>query len=881
MLTNVSFCSGRTEVDGRDRRKGSFDRRQETHYDSAVTVPDSPQRSRSTPRIWVGVPPRNKNFTGRTDVLAQLRRHTAAGQTAVLLSKESLPQALQGLGGVGKTAVAIEYAYKYGAEYDLVCWIRADQTLLVRAALAGLATDLGLDPPSASGIEQTTAGVLDALRRGEPYSRWLLIFDNADQPQDLLPFIPTGGGDVLITSRNHQWGSIVDTMALDVFKRGESIQFLLKRVPRGLTEADADLLADGLGDLPLALVQAGAVISEGGMAVSEYLRQLKERIARILELGISPEYPTSMTAAWQISVLKLRQQLPQALELLRCCAFFGPEAIPTGVFKLGSQESRTAVGAVIADPIELSSAISVLGRYALVKKDGSYITVHRLVQGLLRAELDPAEQNDYRQDAHSILAAGAPGNPADEKAWPQYSDLVAHVGSAAADLAHCQIPRHRSFALDMVRYLYVSGDFTACKSFAERFIEHWTEISGPDDPHVLDANRHLGNALRELGSAAEAYEVIESTLRSAERVLEPRNHLTLHLRNAYGADLRARGDFVDALKLDEDTRALHAEVFGPTNPQTLRVMNNLALDYGLNSNFPAARDLHKTVYLLQRDAKPNASATEVLNSLTGLARAVRLCGNFEQARDLGQQAQSYGPDLGLDHYLKLRAATDLSIAMRRLPNDYDEALELATDTLERCRRRNGEKHQDTLAAAISLSNLLRTTHQIPAALELAAATVETYPSVYGTDHPYNYACIGNLALLRRLAGEPAEARRLNETALAGLEQRLNRNHFFSLTVAVNLSGDLAALGHTSQARALGKDSLASLARLFGEDYPLTLACAANLVLDLRADGAVEEAEELAAETADRCARTLRADDSLTEALAVGSRAEVDFDPPPI
>jgi tetratricopeptide repeat protein len=831
-----------------------------------VTDRDFPARPRSSPRIWVGVPPRNKNFTGRADVLAQLRSRTEASNAAVLLSKEGLPRAVQGLGGVGKTAVAIEYAYTYGHDYDLVCWIRADQTLLVRSALAALAPDLGLDPPSASGINQATAGVLDALRRGEPYDRWLLIFDNADQPDDLLPFIPIGG-DVLITSRNHEWSPLVDTMALDVFERSESIQYLLKRAPGGLTSEDANRLADGVGDLPLALVQAAAVIYEGGMTVGEYLRQLHDRIGRILQLGNSPEYPSSMTAAWQISVHKLRQQSPTALELLRCCAFFGPEPIPTDVFKLGSQQSRTGVGAVIADPIELSSAISTLGRYALAKKDGPYITVHRLVQGLLRADLDPAEQNNYRQDAHSILAAGAPGNPCDENTWPQYSDLVAHAGSEATDLAHCEVADHRRFALDVVRYLYVSGDFTSCRLFAERFIEHWTAASGPDDLYVLDANRHLGNALRELGLAAEAYRVIESTLRSAERVLEPRNPLTLHLRNAFGADLRARGDFASALSLDEETRALHEEVFGPTDPQTLRVMCNLALDYSLNSNFIKARDLHKIVYISLRDAKPNVSTTEVLNALTGLARAVRLCGNFGDARDLGEQAQTYGPELGLDHYLKLRAAIDLSIAMRRIPPDYDDALELAADTLERCRLRRGNYHPDTLAAAISLSNLQRTTGQISAALELARETAEAYPGVYGGEHPYNYACQGNLALLQRRAGEPAAARALNEAALAGLDLRLSRDHFFPLVVAVNLAGDLAALGHADQARLLGADTLARSTSLLGDNHPLTLTCAANLAL--------------AADTSARCARTFRADDPLAEALVTGARAEVDFDPPPI
>src|SRR5882757_6653377 len=238
--------------EGKPRKDLGVDAKKSITMDS-VTVSGASQRSWATARIWVGVPPRNKNFTGRANILEQLRDRTAGSKAAALLSKQSLPQALQGLGGVGKTAVATEYAYKFGPEYDLVCWIRADQTPLIRAALAGLAGYLGLAAPSTSGIDATTQNVLDALRRGEPYSRWLLIFDNADQPEELLPFIPGGAGDVLITSRNHRWGPIVETIALDVFERAESIQFLLKRGPRRLSDADADRLAESLGDLPLAL----------------------------------------------------------------------------------------------------------------------------------------------------------------------------------------------------------------------------------------------------------------------------------------------------------------------------------------------------------------------------------------------------------------------------------------------------------------------------------------------------------------------------------------------------------------------------------------------------------------------------------------------------
>ena len=846
-----------------------------------MTLSGPTQRPWSTARIWVGVPPRNKNFTGRTEILEQLRERAAGTRPAALLSKQSLPQALQGLGGVGKTAVAIEYAYQYGADYDLVCWIRADQTPLVRSALAGLAGYLGLPAPSASGIDLTTQGVLDALRRGEPYGRWLLIFDNADQPEELRPFIPGGPGDVLITSRNHRWGPIVETIALDVFERAESTQFLLKRGPKRLTDKDANRLAESLGDLPLALEQAGAVLYESLMSVDEYLRLLSERAADILSQGVALEYPSSMTAAWQISVAQLRQQSPKALELLRCCAFVGPEPIPRDVFKLGSQESATKVGELLADPIELSTATSVLGRFALVKMDGPYLTVHRLIQALLRNELSEDEQHRYREDAHSILAAGAPGNPTEPKNWQRYRDLVAHVGSATTDLAHCTIADHRRFALDVMRYLYVSGDFGSCQAFASRFIEQWGKDSGPTDGYVLDASRHLGNTLREVGEAAKAGEIIETTLHRAEQALDQRDPLTMHLRNAFGADLRARGDFEAALALDEETRAMHDDIFGPTAYQTLRIMNNLALDYGLSSRYIKARELHKDVYIKQRN-RTDAAPTEILNAWTGLARAVRLCGAFSQARDLGQEARVYGlHELGPEHYLTLRAATDLSIAMRRIPSDYEDALEIATETFKQCKLRRGEWNPDTMAAAISLYNIQRVLGKTGPALELAESTAEMYPGVYGAEHPYNYGCAANLALLRRLSGEPHEARQLNEEALAGLDARLTRNHFFSLTITVNLASDLAALGDTRGARALGEDSLARLSRLLGDEHFMTLSCAANLALDLAAEGAEEQARALSTATTSTCGRLYGPNDPLAEAAISGSRINVDFDPPPI
>jgi hypothetical protein len=841
-----------------------------------VTVSDSLPTSGAVPAIWGNVPQRNKNFTGRDDILAQLRQGVSSAITAVL------PHALQGMGGVGKTAVAIEYTHRYRAEYELVWWIPADQPALVRSSLAGLAEPLGLQWATAAGIEGAASAVLDALRRGEPFARWLLIFDNADQPEDLNEIIPRGPGDVLITSRNHRWQSVVETVPVDVFTRAESTEFLIKRVPKGINESEADELAEELGDLPLALEQAGALQAETGMPVDEYLRLLKEHAAEIMAEGKSPEYPRSMTAAWKLSVSTLNRQLPEARELLRCCAFFGPEPIPRDVFRRGTQAPESRLSDLVSNPILLARAIRELGRFALVKIDGRTILVHRLIQALLRDELDPEEQARHRHEVHLILATGAPRDPDDNRLWPRYAELVAHMASPSTELAQCQDPAVRAFALDVVRYLYRSGDHASSRSFAERFITQWEEGSGPEDPSVLDAQRHLGNALRELGDYSAAYILSEATLTRARAVLGEQDARTLALTNSFGADLRARGDFSAARTLDEESLRLHEAAFGLENPQVLRVMNNLALDYGLNSDYRSARELHQRTFILQSDAAIEVPATEVLNSWNGLARAVRLRGDYAEARDVGEDAHDYGREvLGPEHYLTLRTAKDLSIALRRIATAYDDALELAADVFSQCTRLFGAGHPDTLAAAISLANIQRTIGQVDSALALTESTVPRYPDVYGPDHPYSYGCRGNLALLLRVTGDPAGARQLDEVTLAGLDTRLTRDHHYSLTVATNLASDLAALGETAKAREIGEDTLARLSSLMGEHHPLTLGCAANLVTDLSAEGATDESERLSADTLNRYSNTLGTSHPDTATAAAGRRLDFDFDPPPI
>jgi hypothetical protein len=668
---------------------------------------------------------------------------------------------------------------------------------------------------------------------------------------------------------------------VDVFVREESIEFLSKRIPRSLPAGDADRLAAELGDLPLALEQASALQTESDMPVEEYLRLLREQASAILAEGKPPDYPLSMTAACRLSVFTLEQQLPEAVAFLRCCAFFGPGSIPRYLFQRAAQALTSPLAELLADPIRLARAVRELGRFGLVRLDDGTVEVHRLIQALLRDALSLEDQASYREQAHLILALGAPKEPDDHRLWPRYAELAQHASSRSTQLERSENTIVRAFAVNIIRYLCNSGALAPAQAFAERLIQQWRLNTDATDTLLLGTQRHLGSILRALGHYPAAYTLDDKTLGLARQALGDDDPLTLSLTDSFGADLRARGDFFGALQLAVNLFARHKVVLGADHPQTLSAANNLAVDYGLNSRYPAARDLHRATYQLRTEASADTPATELMTSWNGLAHALRLCGSHAEARDVGQDAYEYGlTELGPEHPYTLECAIDLSIALRHILN-YAEALELARSVYDRSLGRFGPSAPLTMAAAVSLANIQRISGQVEEALVLARATTENNRQIYGPDHPYYYGCIGDLAVLYRVSKDARTARAYDEQALAGLEARVSRNHHYTLTVAANLASDMADLGDTTRAREISEDTLVRLHRVLGGDHPVTLSCAANLIIDRRADGDERGAATLSADTMERCRQALGGDHPGTAAVAEGRRLDLDFDPPQV
>jgi tetratricopeptide (TPR) repeat protein len=834
------------------------------------------QASARMPAIWGKVPGRNKHFTGREELLSQLRDSMLTTATAAVVP---LPQALQGLGGVGKTQLAIEYAWQYRGFYDLVWWVPSDQPMLVPSTLAALTDELKLRPAGSIGIEEAAASVREALQRGDPYDKWLLIFDNADEPEQIRDFLPEGGpGHILITSRNSRWSGVAETVPVDVFSTTESVAFLRKRLQRNVDEKEAEHLAHELGDLPLALEQAAALQVMTGMSTEDYVEQLSKQTRALLGMGKSTEYPHSMTAAWQLSVLEIENRLPQAAEVLRCLAFFGPDPIPRDVFRRGNKSEAQRMGPLLADPLMLTQAIAELSRFALVKveQDAGTVQVHRLVQALLRDSLSDQARKDIRHEVHQLLSSAAPTDPEDTGQWQDFEALVPHVRPSG--LVECRDEEVQEFGINIVRYLYRVASYTSARAFALEFLDNWTSTSGPDSHNVLQMRRHLGNVLWQMGGYKESYELNEATLDLMQAKFGPDHHETLRVALTYAANLRSQGRFREAFNQDTSSLAAHERVFGHTDPATMRVINNLALDHALLSEYDSARELQKLAYLEQSGAKAGVSKWDVQMSWNGLARIVRLCGHHAQACDFGEEAYAYGcRELQVEHPLTLMTAKDLSIARRRT-GDIDGALQLIEETYARLAKLFGPHYPETMAAMVALSNTLRQVGRLDEAMSLATNALPRYQEVFGDRHPFVHGCLINQALLYRLRGDVQRARELDQQAYDGLVATVGRDHEYTFDSAINLASDLAALGDTAAARRMSEETLDHVRQFFGETHPLSLSAAVNLSLDLGACGLTEAADTLYETTMLQYAKQLPADHPERIHAAARNRFDWDFDP---
>jgi Tfp pilus assembly protein PilF len=652
------------------------------------------------PRL-VNSPPRNPAFTGRAEVLEELGQRLAAGPVAVV--------AVRGLGGVGKSQLALEYAYRMceSGRYELAGWVRADSAVTLAEDLAAMAPLLGLPADGPAG--EVAASVVTALGSRQD---WLVVFDNAQAPGDLARMLPGGRGHVLITSRNRAWSGVASQLDLEEFGRAESVAFLCKRSGREEPEAAGDLARE-LGDLPLALAQAAAYIDARAVTIRGYLALYRDPVLarRLRDEGLeSGEYPASVARTWLLTFGQLAGERPDAVELLRLCAFLDPDDIDLDVLVAGASQAGRALAAALGDPLERAETAGALARASLITAMAEgRLRVHRLVQAVTRDQLDDDQTAVWSTRALNLVAAAFPDKPEDHRSWPVCASMAPHVEAVAAHTdCYPDLAVKRGGLLGRLGvYLSASAQLRAALSVLEGALAILEAAYGPDHPDVAKTLSNLGIAQRRLGELPAARATLERALAIKEAANGPDHPDVAITLSNLGVVQQQLGELPAARATLERALAIDEAAYGPDHPDVAIILGNLG------------------VVQLQLGELPAARAT--------------------LERTLAISEAAYGPD----HPEVARALTGLGSPQLQLGE-----LSAGRITLERALAINeaayGPDHPDV---AITLGNLgvvqLRL-GELPAARATLERALAMFKAAYGPDHPEVAKTLTNLSLIRQL-----------------------------------------------------------------------------------------------------------------------------------
>ncbi len=790
---------------------------------------------------WFQAPVRNARFTGRTQDLQRLRRELRAEGRAVVL-----PVALQGLGGIGKTQLALEYVHRFRSAYDLVWWIQADPPQFIDTALIDLGVELKL-PPSEGTAAEGARSTLEALRRGTLTSRWLLVFDNADDVAHVQNFLPRGGGGhLLITSRNPDWAERANPIQVDVFQRAESVAHLRGRAG-AITSEQAGQVAQALGDLPIAVAAAGAWLAETGTPVAEYLHAIEQHGAGT----------RSVQATWNLSLQRLQERSPGAYRLLQICSVLAPETALDLLYSDQLTKALIPFDPSVAERGMRGALVQQINRLALLKLDtvAGQVVVHRLLQDVVRGRMTDEEVRHTKHEAHLALAAFRPaGEPDDPKSWDRFRMIWTHLEISGA--VSCNDDSVRQLLIDRVRYLWRRGDLPQGLRLGNAVSKEWerllkeAESAGengePSIPNVdpvslcrqlLHLRFNIANILREQAKFGEVLRLDEEVLAAQRVLLGERHSHTLMTSGGLAADLRALGRYAEALPLDEATYLAWLEGFGEDHPRTLAAANNLAVSLRAVGDFRRARSIDEDV-LERRRIVLGAAHPYALHSQSSLGRDLREAGEYEQSVTMLRNAHALSREhVGPEALGTLKIQANLAASLRS-SGRADEAAELLEEAYERLSGRFGPGNPDTLSCRLNRSNNLLATGEVSKALAEMIAVTESYQSTLGADHPFSLICVSNQSASWRRQGEPDRARELVARAAEGCLRLLGDSHPYYLAAAMNHAtcrydaGDVeVAVGETTA-------SATRMAKALGQRHPDVLACRANLAL-LESGGRVD------------------------------------------
>lgn len=733
------------------------------------------------PSIWHVPLRRNPFFTGRELVLERLVQWLGPGDGGRLY-------ALTGMGGIGKTQTALEYAYRHAERYSAVFWLPADTREGCLAALGELAIVLDRTARRDQDYGRILAMVGDWFRRN---AGWLLVLDDLEDPALLDEVAPSGPGSTLVTTRSRAIGLAGGQIDLLPLSRPEGTHFLLRRakllspdssladVPAAEREA-AEALVNRLDGLPLALDQAAAYLEETGCGLDVYLDHY--RTQHIMLLGrrgrLARDHPDSVEATIHLAYRRVRQTNPAAGELLCLCANLHPDGIPEEILGAGAPGLGPVLGPVVADPLRLDEALADLATLSLVRRDtqSRTLTIHRLVQDIARATLPADDERLWAGRAVTAIACALPGSEPYE-----FSRFLRFVSQAVTGVE--MVARWRIRTADAARLLdrvgvhhQLAGRYAAGRRLLSQALRMRQDLLGRDHLDTAESLAHLAELAVVLGRYRRADVLASAALGIRQEQLEPTDLLVGSALGLVGMVRTERGRYRDAAPVLQQALEIQTRNLGREHP-------------------------------------------EVAETLSRLAEVSFMQGHYVEAERLLRQALAINVEvLGPEHLVTGTTAESLGTLYRYWGRNEEAAVQLQR-ALEVLSQTLGDEHPSVMTVLNGLARAKHGLGQTAEAEPLARRAMEVRERVFGPDHPklaYSLQVLSEILLAR---GRYAEAERLARRGLA-IRERIHGEEHQTLSISVDILAQICqSTGDVKEADVLYRRALTILERTVGNDHP--------------------------------------------------------------
>jgi tetratricopeptide (TPR) repeat protein len=520
---------------------------------------------------------RNRFFTGRDDVLGSLRKSFVEGEAV---------QALNGIGGIGKTQTALEYAYRHQQDYEVVLWGKANSHESLVSDFAAMANALNL--PERDAQDQGEA-VAATIRWFENHGGWLLILDNADDLMMAREFIPSNkSGHVLLTTRAQNVGDIAVQNAVRKMEPRDGALFLLRKTRKlkkdePLESAPSELrnqaeaLSKELDGLSLALDQAAAFIADTQSSTEEYLSLYgRERMKLLSHRGKLTQDHPSVTITFSLAFNKVAEADPAAADLLRVCAFLEADSIPEEIFSEGAGELGDSLEAIAETPLTLTETIGEAGRLSLLERnpETKTMSLHRLAQEVLRDEMGDDARRMWAQRA--VRAVNAVFPDVEYARWPSCQQLIPHAQSLVAFIDEYGFEFQEAVRMmsQAGYYLQERAQYVEAEPLHKRALAIYEKALGAEHPHTATSLSNLAELYYSQGRYGKAEPLLKRSLAICEKALGADHPYTAASLNNLATLYDSQGRYEEAEPLYKRALAICEKALGAEHPDTATVLEN-------------------------------------------------------------------------------------------------------------------------------------------------------------------------------------------------------------------------------------------------------------------------------------------------------------------